>query len=56
MAYQFETIKLEKGMYHEGGRSFAQVLEKLDPASSTRALLWRVWTPSSVSSNVLTSR
>ena len=32
MAYQFEHIKLEKGMYHEGGRSFTQVLEKLDPS------------------------
>ena len=32
MAYQFENIKLEKGMYHEGGRSFTQVLEKLDPS------------------------
>ena len=32
MAYQFENIKLEKGMYREGGRSFTQVLEKLDPS------------------------
>jgi hypothetical protein len=32
MAYQFEQVKLEKGMYHEGGRSFSQVLEKLDPS------------------------
>ena len=32
MAYQFENVKLEKGMYHEGGKSFTQVLEKLDPS------------------------
>ena len=32
MAYQFENVKLEKGMYHEAGRSFSQVLEKLDPS------------------------
>lgn len=32
MAYQFENVKLEKGMYHEAGRSFCQVLEKLDPS------------------------
>ena len=31
MAYQFENIKLEKGMYHEAGRTFTQVLEKMDP-------------------------
>lgn len=32
MAYQYENIKLEKGMYREGGKSFTQVLEKLDPS------------------------
>ena len=32
MAYQFENVKLEKGMYREAGRSFSQVLEKLDPS------------------------
>ena len=32
MAYQFENVKLEKGMYHEAGRTFSQVLEKLDPS------------------------
>ena len=31
MGYQYENIKLEKGMYREAGRSFTQVLEKLDP-------------------------
>ena len=32
MAYQCDNIKLEKGMYREGGRSFSQVLEQLDPS------------------------
>ena len=31
MAYQYENIRLEKGMYRESGRTFTQVLEKLDP-------------------------
>ncbi|MBR5381811.1 MAG: phage major capsid protein, partial [Oscillospiraceae bacterium] len=30
----YEGIKLEKGMYHESGRSFTQVLEKLDPSEN----------------------
>ena len=29
MAYHCDNIKLEKGMYHETGMSFTQVLEKL---------------------------
>ncbi len=32
MAYRFDNVKLEKGMYHEAGKSFTQVLEKLDPS------------------------
>ena len=32
MANQFDTIRLEKGMYQEAGRSFTQVLERLDPS------------------------
>ena len=28
----FDTIKLEKGMYRESGKSFTQVLESLDPS------------------------
>ena len=32
MAYQFEHLNLEKGMYNEAGRSFSQVLEKMDPS------------------------
>ena len=30
----YEGIKLEKGMYYESGRSFTQVLEKLDPSEN----------------------
>ncbi|MBR3752292.1 MAG: phage major capsid protein [Ruminiclostridium sp.] len=32
MAYQFETVKLDKGMYSEAGTSFTKVLEKCDPS------------------------
>ncbi len=32
MAYNFENIRLEKGMYRETGKSFTQVLEELDPS------------------------
>ncbi|PKM72486.1 MAG: phage major capsid protein [Firmicutes bacterium HGW-Firmicutes-16] len=32
MAYKFNEIRLDKGMYGERGKSFAQVLEKLDPS------------------------
>ena len=28
----FDTVKLEKGMYRESGKTFAQVLESLDPS------------------------
>ena len=31
MAYNFNEIRLEKGMYSERGRSFEQTLEALDP-------------------------
>ena len=31
MAFQYETVKLEKGMYGEGGKRFSQVLEEHDP-------------------------
>ena len=30
----FENLKLEKGMYREGGKSFTQVLESLDPSEN----------------------
>ena len=32
----FDTIKLEKGMYRESGKSFTQVLEGLDPSENYR--------------------
>ncbi len=35
MAY-FDNIKLEKGMYGEGGRSFTDILEELDPSENYR--------------------
>ena len=30
----FDTVKLEKGMYRESGKTFSQVLEKLDPSEN----------------------
>ena len=36
MAYHFENIKLEKGMYGRSGRSFSQTLEELDPSENYR--------------------
>ncbi len=32
MAYHYENIRLEKGMYGRSGTSFAQTLEELDPS------------------------
>jgi len=34
MAYQFNEIKLDKGMYSHGGKTFSQVLESLDPSEN----------------------
>ena len=34
MAYQYENVKLEKGMYGQNGRSFLKVLESLDPSEN----------------------
>lgn len=34
MNYRFNEIKLDKGMYSEYGKSFAQVLEELDPSGA----------------------
>ena len=34
MAYKFNDIRLEKGMYGQGGKSFTQVLETLDPSEN----------------------
>ena len=36
MAQRFDSVRLEKVMYHEAGRSFTQVLEKLDPSEQYR--------------------
>lgn len=36
MAQRFDGLRLEKGMYHEAGKSFTQVLEKLDPSEQYR--------------------
>ena len=36
MAYHFENIKLEKGMYGRSSRSFSQTLEQLDPSEHYR--------------------
>ena len=32
MAYRFDNLKLDKGMYRNAGMSFTQVLEKADPS------------------------
>ena len=32
MAFRYETLKLDKGMYRHGGQSFSQVLEEQDPS------------------------
>ena len=34
MTYQYENVKLEKGMYGQNGKSFLKVLEGLDPSES----------------------
>ena len=36
MAYHFENIKLEKGMYGRSGRTFSQALGELDPSEHYR--------------------
>ena len=36
MAYHYENIRLEKGMYGRSGRSFAKTLEELDPSENYR--------------------
>lgn len=32
MAFYYDNLKLDKGMYQEAGRSFSQVLERMDPS------------------------
>lgn len=39
MAYHFETVKLEKGMYGRSGCTFSQTLEELDPSEPYRGTL-----------------
>lgn len=34
MAYKFNEIRLDKGMYSEPGRSFSEVLERMDPSEN----------------------
>ena len=36
MAYTYDNLKLEKGMYGESGKSFTQVLEAADPSENYR--------------------
>lgn len=36
MAYHYENLKLEKGMYGRAGKSFTQSLEELDPSENYR--------------------
>mgnify|MGYP001528981133 CR=1 FL=1 len=36
MAYHYESVKLEKGMYGRSGHTFAQTLEELDPSEHYR--------------------
>ena len=36
MAYDFKNIKLEKGMYGQGDKSFSNILEELDPSENYR--------------------
>ena len=52
MSYRFDNLRLEKGMYNEAGRTFAQVLEREDPSEQYKGTR----TPISASSSVLISR
>ena len=36
MSAHYETLKLEKGMYGQAGRSFTQMLEDMDPSENYR--------------------
>lgn len=36
MAYHFDNLKLDKGMYAQSGKSFSQTLEELDPSENYR--------------------
>ena len=56
MSYRFDNLKLEKGMYNEAGKSFAQVLEREDPSEQYKGTALEGLTPTSGSSSALTSR
>ena len=56
MAYLYDNLRLEKGMYNEAGQSFTQVLEREDPSEHYKGRPWRDWTLTSGSSSALTSR
>lgn len=45
MAYQFESVKLDKGMYSESGKSFTKVWKNVTRPNSIRAHPWSIWTP-----------
>ena len=51
----FDTIRLEKGMYRESGKSFTQVLESLDPSEAYKGTPLRAPMHSSASSSASTS-
>ncbi|QNL43717.1 phage major capsid protein [Oscillibacter hominis] len=36
MAYHFDNLKLDKGMYAQSGKSFTQTLEEMDPSENYR--------------------
>ena len=45
MAYHYENLKLEKGMYGRGGKTFSQTLEELDPSENYRGTHGRLPAP-----------
>ena len=38
MAFSYDNLKLDKGMYQEAGRSFSQVLERQEPPPISMAM------------------
>ena len=40
MAYKYNEVRLEKGLYSEAGKSFEQALETLDPNENYRGTPW----------------
>ncbi len=39
----YDNLKLEKGMYNSGNKSFTQVLEELDCSKTMKEQSWKVW-------------